>query len=135
MNRMLWLAVSLIFFSFVSLSYSQSAPPTSRSPRPKPTPTIQGQARTTNQRSFSTASSQSSNTHAVSLLLRKQMRRVQLDRKSGKLSAAQAQAMKEKLRTIRQKELGFFRQNGKKQITDDQKNQLITQLNGNESAL
>ena len=66
--------------------------------------------------------------HAVNAKLRLQMRQIHKDVKSGKLAAGQAKAQFEKLKSVRRQELEFFRQNGQKEITADQRNQLEQNL-------
>jgi len=65
-----------------------------------------------------------SNIRSVNVQLKQQMRQLQNDEKSGKLTQAQARIVWEKLKNIRRKELEFFRQNGQKELTADQKTQL-----------
>ena len=74
---------------------------------------------------------QNSNIHSVNVRLKQQMRQVRKDLKAGKLTKDQAKAAFAKFKSIRQQELQFFRQNGKKEITSDQKNQLNAALDQN----
>ena len=76
-----------------------------------------------------------SNVHSLNLILRQQMRQVQKDRKSGKLTKAQTEAAWEKMKFIRQQELQYFKQNGEREITANQKNQLTTTLNQNAGSI
>ena|ERR1035438_7764801 len=69
-------------------------------------------------------SGRGSNIHSVNVILRRQMRQIQKDRKSGKVTDAQAKSTWEKLREVRRAELEYFKQNGRKEITPDQKSQL-----------
>jgi hypothetical protein len=69
-----------------------------------------------------------SNLHSVNLILRQQMKQIKKDRKSGKLTEDQAKAKWENLKSIRRQELEYFKQNGRKEITDDQKSQLSSAL-------
>lgn len=69
--------------------------------------------------------------HTFNDKLRKQMWLIQKDLKSGKITKEQAGTAQQKLKAIKKKELEFFRQNGTKELTDDQKNQLTTELENN----
>jgi|ERR1039458_1693210 hypothetical protein len=66
----------------------------------------------------------SPNMHSVNLQVRAQMKQIQDDLKSGKMTKDQAKGAFVKLRTVRQQELKFIRRNGQKEITPDQKIQL-----------
>jgi hypothetical protein len=72
-----------------------------------------------------------SNVHSVNVRLRQQMRQVRKDLKAGKITKDQAKAAWEKFKGIRVQELQFFKQNGQKEITADQKNQLNAILDKN----
>jgi hypothetical protein len=67
----------------------------------------------------------------VNVRLRQQMRQVRKDLKAGKITKDQAKAAWEKFKGIRVQELQFFKQNGQKEITADQKNQLNAILDKN----
>lgn len=69
-----------------------------------------------------------SNAQSVNARVMAQKKQIKKDLKSGKMTRAQAQAAWDSLKTIKKQELEFMRQNGQKEITDDQKNQLNTQL-------
>jgi hypothetical protein len=71
----------------------------------------------------------------VNIILRQQMRQVQKDRKSGKLTEAQAKAAWENLKSIRLQELEYFKQNGQKEVTSEQKSQLTGVLNQNAGSI
>jgi len=75
------------------------------------------------------ASVQNSNMHWVNSQIRNKMRNLHKDLKSGKINKDQAKVERDKLKAIRKQELEFFRQNGQKEITADQKNQLSQSLN------
>ena len=77
------------------------------------------------------ALAQNSNLHSVNLRLHRQMRQIQKDLRTGKITKAQAKAAWEKLKTVRRQELEYFHKNGQKEITADQKNQLNTTLDDN----
>jgi hypothetical protein len=47
------------------------------------------------------------------------------------LTEAQAQAAWENVKNVRREELQFFKQNGQKEITSVQKNQLLQEINQN----
>lgn len=68
------------------------------------------------------------NSHSFNLALRKQLRQIQKDRKSGKLSETKAKAAWENLKLVRLKELQYFKQNGQKEITSDQKDELEQEI-------
>ncbi len=72
---------------------------------------------------------------SVNAQVRAQMRQIQKDLKTGKITKEQAKAAWENLKAIRQQEKEFFHQNGQKEITADQKNQLNQILQSNESSL
>lgn len=76
-----------------------------------------------------------SNLHSVNIRLRQQMRQIQRDLKAGKITKDQAKAAWEKLRSVRRQELEYFRQNGQKEITADQKGQLSSVLDRNGNTL
>jgi hypothetical protein len=84
---------------------------------------------------ISHGSGASSNIHSVNIILRQQMRQVQKDRKSGKLTEAQAKAAWENLKSIRLQELEYFKQNGQKEVTSEQKSQLTGVLNQNAGSI
>lgn len=74
-----------------------------------------------------------SNQHSVNTRLRAMKRQVTVGLRSGKLTKEQAQKALDNLRTVRRRELEYFRQNGKKEITSEQKdklNTLLDQTNG-----
>ena len=71
------------------------------------------------------------NLHEVSVKIKQQMRQIQKDRKSGKLTPAQAKAALGNLKTVRRLELEYFHQNGAKEISVQQKDQLDTMLGQN----
>src|SRR5258708_38904529 len=76
-----------------------------------------------------------SNLHAINALLGKQIRQIQKDRRRGKITSEQAKDLMEKLKSIRQQELILFKQNGRKEITEVQKNQLEEILDKNANFL
>jgi hypothetical protein len=65
-----------------------------------------------------------SNVHDVNVQLRQQMEQLRKDVKSGKVSQAQARVIFGELKGVRKQELEYFRQNGQKEVTADQKTQL-----------
>lgn len=72
-----------------------------------------------------------SSTHAFNVQLKKTVDEISKGMKTGKLTQAQAQTMMEKVKTIRIQELQFFKENGNKELTSGQINQLnqsLTQL-------
>jgi iron uptake system EfeUOB component EfeO/EfeM len=62
----------------------------------------------------------------LSIRLREQNIQIQRDEKAGKLTKAQAKALKAQVEAIRQQEIADLKQNGTKTLTDSQ----IDQLNG-----
>jgi hypothetical protein len=68
-------------------------------------------------------------THTFNVQLRKSINEINKDFKSGKLTKAQSLAAREQIKAIRIQELGFFKQNGNKQLTSDQLTQLNQSLN------
>ena len=67
---------------------------------------------------------QNSNAHLVNLQMRQKKSQIKKDLKDGKITKDQAKAAWKQLKAGRQKELEYFHQNGKKVITDKQKQQL-----------
>jgi ribosome recycling factor len=65
----------------------------------------------------------------LTIRLRQQNIQVQRDEKAGKLTKAQAKALKAQVEAIRKAEIADLKQNGTKTLTDDQVNQLNQQLN------
>jgi hypothetical protein len=72
---------------------------------------------------------QSANLHSVDQMIRQQKKQIKTDWKSGKLTQDQARAQMENLKAIRKQELGYLRQNGHKDLTNDQKAQLTLKMN------
>ena len=62
----------------------------------------------------------------LQIRLRQQNIQIQRDEKAGKLTKAQAKALKAQVEAIRQQEIADLKQGGAKTLTDSQ----ITQLNG-----
>ena len=67
-----------------------------------------------------------SNIHKLGMRFRQAMEQVQRDQKSGKLTPAQAKALRAQIGTIRKAEIADMKTNGNKTLTDTQ----ATQLNG-----
>lgn len=65
----------------------------------------------------------------LSIRLRQQNIQIQRDEKAGKLTKAQAKALKAQVEAIRQQEISDLKQNGTKTLTDAQVAQLNEQLN------
>ena len=65
----------------------------------------------------------------LSIRLRQQNIQIQRDEKVGKLTKAQAKALKAQVEAIRQQEITDLKQNGTKTLTDTQVGQLNGQLN------
>ena len=65
----------------------------------------------------------------VDQMIRQQKKQIKTDWKSGKLTQDQARAQMENLKAIRKQELGYLRQNGHKDLTNDQKAQLTLKMN------
>ena len=70
------------------------------------------------------------NAHEVHKNLRKQMRQIQQDLKSGKITESEAKARREKIRSVHQQDKQFRHQNGGKDLTAAQSNQLKSSLGG-----
>ncbi len=79
--------------------------------------------------------SQNPNTHQVNLRLKSQMVLIYKGQKAGKFTPEQTKTLKMGLRAIRQKEVGFFKLNGNKELTSDQQSQLNQALNANSTTL
>jgi|SRR5580658_6708552 hypothetical protein len=124
MKRFILMALTLIAFG-PGISWGQVKQPLAA-----------GQASSTSQGNPKSASAKSgSNIHSVSLLLMAQKRQIRNDLHSGKLTKEQAQTAWENLKTARKQELEFQRQNGQKEITDDQKTQLNETLAKNTGSI
>ncbi len=67
--------------------------------------------------------------------IKAQEARINADSKVGKLTATQAGALMAALKTIRDKKNDDYAENGKKELTDDQANELNEMLNNNEASL
>jgi spore maturation protein SpmA len=67
--------------------------------------------------------------------MKEQMRQTQKDLKAGKLTAAQATAVKKRILAIRQEELNDMKSNGEKQLTDSQKAELNSELDGTQGSI
>lgn len=65
----------------------------------------------------------------VAIRLRQQNIQIQRDEKAGKLTKAQAKALKAQVETIRQQEIADLKQNSTKTLTDSQVTVLNQQLN------
>ncbi len=75
------------------------------------------------------------NMHAINLRVRSQLQQVHEDLRSGKLTNDQAKAIMIKLKSVRQLELKFFRENNQREITTEQKNQIDTVLDQTNGSL
>jgi hypothetical protein len=64
-------------------------------------------------------------THIFNVQLRKTIEQINKDTRSGKLTKTQAQADIAQVKVIRTQEIGFFKENGNRQLTSSQ----LTQLN------
>jgi len=102
MNRFI---VAIVFGFFVSVSGLSFADTAAKGPNP----------------SFA-----NSNIHKLGMRFRQAMEQVQRDQKSGKLTPAQAKALRAQIGTIRKAEIADMKTNGNKTLTDTQ----ATQLNG-----
>jgi len=80
-------------------------------------------------------STTSPNAHSVNLQVRAQMQQIQKDLKSGKLTKDQAKSAFSNLKAMRQQEIKYFHQNGQKEITPDQKNQMEKTLSVNAGSI
>lgn len=65
----------------------------------------------------------------LTIRLRQQNIQISRDEKAGKLTKAQAKALKGQVEAIRKAEIADLKANGTKTLTDDQVNQLNQQLN------
>ena len=68
------------------------------------------------------------NAHEVHKKLRDQIRQIQKDLKAGKITEAEAKSRRENLRSVHQQEVQFRHQNGGKDLTAAQSNQLKASL-------
>jgi len=110
----------------VGLALAQTKPTAGTA---KPTPLIHPGGASTSPNPGLTQNN--SNLHLVNVRLRQQMRQVRMDTRTGKITKEQAKAYWEKFKAIRVQELQFFRQNGQKEITANQKSQLNAILDQN----
>ena len=73
--------------------------------------------------------------HQINIRLRTQWKLIQAGVKSGKIAQAQAATLKGDLKSVRQQETAFFKQNGNHTLTADQESQLNQSLNKNSATL
>src|ERR1039457_257383 len=73
--------------------------------------------------------------HQINTRLRTQWKLIQQGVKSGKITQAQAANLRADLKSVRQQETVYFKQNGNHTLTADQENQLNQSLNKNSSTL
>jgi hypothetical protein len=104
MKRFLILAVSILFLGITNLVLAQSnTSPNTKNP----------------------------NAHEVHKKLRDQIRQIQQDLKSGKITESEAKTRRENLRSVHEEEKQFRHQNGGKDLTASQANQLKASLDKN----
>jgi hypothetical protein len=68
--------------------------------------------------------------HAVHQRIRQEIRHIQMDERSGKITAAQAQALKAKLKGVHDQQKNFYQQNKGGDLTTTQAQQLNQLLDG-----
>jgi len=68
--------------------------------------------------------------HKVHQRIRQEIRHIQMDEKSGKITAAQAQALKAKLKGVHDQQKSFYQQNHGGDLTATQSQQLNQSLDG-----
>jgi uncharacterized protein involved in type VI secretion and phage assembly len=90
------------------------------------TQTLSGQTPIHNTRVTSTT--RSSDSPDVNNRMQKDMEQIQEDLHSGKLTEGQATSLRNKVKVVRKRELGFFKANKSKTLTDGQKHQLSQDL-------
>jgi hypothetical protein len=73
--------------------------------------------------------------HQINLRLHEQWKLIQAGVKAGKITQIQAATLREDLKSVRQQETAFFKQNGNRSLTTDQQSQLNQALNKNSAAL
>jgi hypothetical protein len=115
-----------IFFAGTGWVWAQSKPETIPY---KPTPLAQGKTR------YPSGTGTGSNMHSFQMEVRMQMRKIQMDLKSGKITSSQSKEAMQNLKNVRVQELDFFKQNGNREITPSQKTQLEQMLRQNEGSL
>ena len=71
------------------------------------------------------------NAHALHKRFRLQERQIAKDLKSGKITQAQANAKRDNLRAVHEKEVKFKHQNGSHELTDDQAKKLNAEMDKN----
>jgi hypothetical protein len=71
----------------------------------------------------------------INIRLRNQSIRIQRDLKSGKLTKDQAVSLRANLKSVRQQEISFFKQNGNHDLTTAQQGQINALLDKNSGAL
>jgi len=124
MKRLLMFAAS-IYFAGTGWVWAQSNPLTSG----KPAHGVQTQGNTAN------PSGTSSNMHGFQMEVRLQMRQIQKDLKTGKITSSQSKAAMLNLKNVRLQELDYFKQNGNREISSAQKAQLEQMLNQNPGSI
>jgi hypothetical protein len=134
MMKSFFIFTASIYLAWTGSAWAQNKPGSpSISLQFKSTPVIGGPVNGVAKFSDIHSPAQDSNAHSMNLVLRHQMRHISKDFKNGKITKIQAQTAWENLKNIRKQELGFFKQNGKKEITAGQKSQLTAALNQNSS--
>jgi hypothetical protein len=68
------------------------------------------------------------NAHVVHKHLRQQMKQIQADLKTGKITEAQAKAKRDQLRTVHQQAVDLKHQNGGNDLTENQKTRLNSSM-------
>ncbi len=68
--------------------------------------------------------------HQIHQRVRQAIRKIQSDEKSGKITSAQAQALRTKLKGVHDQQKTFYQQNGGKDLTASQSQQLNQSLDG-----
>ncbi len=123
MNRLFSLAASLLLISCTGLALAQDTPPAAGNPAPSTTPTFRGR---------------NPQVREISDRIKLQQDRIAAGVKNGKITADEATALNEKLKSIREELRADFKQNkesGQKGLTDQQVQQLKQELDANSSAI
>jgi|GEM_PF-2159368 Spy/CpxP family protein refolding chaperone len=75
------------------------------------------------------------NVHQTNMTLKSEWQQIQLGEKSGKITTAQGDTLKASLKSVRQQEVAFVKENGNHELTSAQTTQLQTTLSQVEQTL
>lgn len=124
MKHLTFVSASVLIFGTVCMVSATS-----------PTPTTHSSQGGTNQPKTFSQAAPKPNLHQINTRLRAQWKLIQQGVKSGKVTKDQASALRSDLKSVRQQEVGFIKQDGKQDLTTDQVSQLSALLDKNSTTL